>query len=128
MRSRTLVRRKLLDRPVSAATVALPAAPLQKIPPLLFSLGIAGEARIRLQRPQNLPGGFALAHLNQVAASSVLLLEDVRNIATSGSDCQRLFSRAGAQPAWAGNPGCKWKKHAIGFEAEPEKELAVQAQ
>ena len=112
MRSAILLRRKLLNRPVSTITVALPAGfralfptdcrlsafPLGKVSFLPVDPGwvdgidgIAAEALIRDERRENLRGAFELAHLNQVAASSVL------STGTAASEGARGFGIAGAK-------------------------------
>jgi len=91
-------------------------------------LGIAGETFARPKRAENIPGAFARPHLNQVAASLVLLLDDVLDIGTSACEWRRVFRKAGAQAVWVRNAARRWTKHAIDFKAEPEEEFAVQAQ
>jgi hypothetical protein len=144
MRSAILVRRKLLNRPVSTATVALQTGfravlasdchlsrtPLAKVSLLSVDQGsvddrhgIACETLLtRDGRAENIHGAFELAHLNQAAASSVLAT------GTAASEGTRVFGQAGAKPVWVRTVEGKLQNPAVDFEAEPEEEFLVQAQ
>jgi predicted amidophosphoribosyltransferase len=84
--------------------------------------GIAGETLTRDERAENIRGAFELAHLNQVAARSVL------STGTTASEGARVFGQAGAKPVWVRTVARKLRTHAFDFEAEPEEEFLVQAQ
>ena len=83
---------------------------------------IACESFTRNDRAENLRGAFELAHLSQVAASSVL------TTGTAASEGARVFGKAGAKPVWVRTVEAKLRNHAFDFEAEPEEEFLVQAQ
>jgi len=140
MRSAILVRQKLLNRPVSTATVALQTGfrailpsdcrlsrtPLAKVSLLSVDQGsqqgIACKTLTRDGRAENIHGAFELAHLNQAATSSVL------TTGTAASEGTRVFGKAGAKPVWVRTVEGKLRNHAVDFEAEPEEEFLVQAQ
>jgi len=69
--------------------------------------GIASETLTPDQRAGNIRGAFELAHLNQVAASSVL------STGTSASEDARVFGKAGGKPAWVRTVARKLRNHAV---------------
>lgn len=141
-RSAILVRRTLLNRQVSAAAVRLQAAwsaalpydcrrcgdPLRKISPLPVGAGSLDAMAGVPSDAQDLRGTFELAHLNQVAASSVLLLDDVFSTGITASALARVFGKARTKQVSLRIVARKLKNHARDFEAEPEGEFAVPAQ
>ncbi|HEX6804938.1 MAG TPA: ComF family protein [Terriglobales bacterium] len=82
----------------------------------------------RSQRAENIHGAFEVAHLNQVAGSSILLVDDVLTTATTAAECARVLRKAGAKDVWVATVARTFKSHAADFETGLDEELAVQAQ